>query len=417
MASKIAPRRSGELLIEGHLYDVTEFKNHPGGSIIKFYTESGDATDAFNQFHMRSTKARKMLAAMPSRPAPPEVVESADHAYKMSRHQEMTKDLLQLMRELQREGWFDWSPLHTAYRVAELLVLLVGGLLLIQRGISLAGGLVMLGIFQGRCGWLMHEAGHLSMTSNIKLDILLQELIYGFGDGMSGGWWRSQHNRHHATPQKLGHDVDLETLPLIAFNSKIAIRMKNSPLGRLWLRAQAFLFFPVTCLLVALSWQFVLHPLFIVRQKKVREAIFIALRYVALYHFCANVMQWTLLQSVAAYAASTGVGAIYIFGNFALSHTHLPTVAKDDHVHWLEYASIHTININPFFGLVDWWMGYLNYQIEHHVFPSMPQYRFVKLSPRMRQLFEKHGLKYDVRSYWSTMWTTVSNLHSVGNSI
>jgi fatty acid desaturase 2 (delta-6 desaturase) len=45
-------------------YDVTHFK-HPGGSVI-FYmlaNTGADATEAFNEFHMRSPKAWKMLKA------------------------------------------------------------------------------------------------------------------------------------------------------------------------------------------------------------------------------------------------------------------------------------------------------------------------------------------------------------------
>lgn len=44
---------------------------------------------------------------------------------------------------------------------------------------------------------------------------------------MSSSWWSSQHNRHHAMPQRLKHDVDLDTLPLIAFNSKIVKKPEN----------------------------------------------------------------------------------------------------------------------------------------------------------------------------------------------
>lgn len=35
-------------------------------------------------------------------------------------------------------------------------------------------GLTMLGLAQGRCGWLMHEGGHLSLTGNIPVDIAIQ---------------------------------------------------------------------------------------------------------------------------------------------------------------------------------------------------------------------------------------------------
>ena len=42
-----------EVLIDGKLYNVTDFK-HPGGSVIKFYAGKGiDATEAFNNFHIR----------------------------------------------------------------------------------------------------------------------------------------------------------------------------------------------------------------------------------------------------------------------------------------------------------------------------------------------------------------------------
>ena len=46
----------------------------------------------------------------------------------------------------------------------------------------------------------------------------------GIGCGMSGCYWRNQHNKHHATPQKLGTDPDLQTLPLVAFHKLIGSR-------------------------------------------------------------------------------------------------------------------------------------------------------------------------------------------------
>ena len=81
-----------EVLIHGRFYDVTNLK-HPGGSVIKFYKvrvshpvkvsistakilraaicwQGGeDATQAFDNFHFRSQKAKKWMATMPSRSA------------------------------------------------------------------------------------------------------------------------------------------------------------------------------------------------------------------------------------------------------------------------------------------------------------------------------------------------------------
>jgi fatty acid desaturase 2 (delta-6 desaturase) len=411
-SAAIVPRKANEVLIAGYLYDVTGFK-HPGGSIIKFFSETGDATDAFEQFHLQSTRARNMLASLPRRVAPPEELATAEAVHQARRHEAMTKDMLALTRKLRAEGWFECSPAHTAYRVVELLALLGAGLWLLTAGWSITG-LLVLGLFQGRCGWLMHEAGHWSLTTNIGMDTLLQEVIYGFGPGMSGGWWRSQHNRHHATPQKLTFDVDLETLPLVAFNAKVYERAKKSPLLRAWLSAQGFLFAPVTCLLVALSWQFILHPRFIVRMRKYREGAVLLVRYAAIYWFSTYVLRASLLQLALGYLVSLVAGSTYIFVNFALSHTHLPTTDATENVHWLDYASKHTVNIAPSW-LCDWWMGYLNYQIEHHLFPSMPQFRHGRVAPQVRELFAKHGLVYDVRGYFPALVTTFSNLHTVGN--
>jgi cytochrome b involved in lipid metabolism len=69
-----------EVLLDGYYYDVTNMK-HPGGSVIKFYASKGgkegiDATQAFNQFHIRSVKAQKYLKNLPSRPADMKKVES-----------------------------------------------------------------------------------------------------------------------------------------------------------------------------------------------------------------------------------------------------------------------------------------------------------------------------------------------------
>merc|ERR1712070_634187 len=210
------------------------------------------------------------------------------------------------------------------------------GISLVWSGFFYAGA-AMMGVAQGRCGWLQHEGGHYSLTGNIKTDKGLQIAIYGLGCGMSAAWWRNQHNKHHATPQKLKHDVDLDTLPLVAFNAEIAKKAKH-PLLKLWLKYQALVFCPVSCLLVALGWQ---------------------------------------------------------------------------------YAAGHTINVNGgnyFFDLVvDWWMEYLNYQIEHHLFPEMPQFRHPETSKRVKKFFAEHNIKYDQRVYSEACYATWYNLYTVGN--
>eukprot|EP00928_Gymnodinium_smaydae_P063210 TRINITY_DN4686_c0_g2_i1.p1 TRINITY_DN4686_c0_g2~~TRINITY_DN4686_c0_g2_i1.p1 ORF type:complete len:253 (-),score=43.49 TRINITY_DN4686_c0_g2_i1:209-934(-) len=228
---------------------------------------------------------------------------------------------------------------------------------------------------------------------------------------MSGGWWRSQHNRHHAAPQKLKHDADLDTLPLVAFNAACTRGIRSVAL-RKWLQAQAYLFMPLTCFLVVLGWQLFLHPRYIVRTKKWQEALSLVVRYYATFALLFSGFSWS--SALAYYLVVQQLAGSYIFTNFAMSHTHLDVTQSDEHIHWCEYSSNHTTNLSNHW-FVNWWMAYLNFQIEHHMFPTMPQFRHPKTSVRVRALFEKHGLTYDVRGYFSCLRDTLTNLHEVGN--
>ena len=383
-ASKATKEAIGqsEVLIDGQLYDVSSMK-HPGGTIIKFYTGNGiDATQAFNNFHVRSKKAKKILENFPSRAAGKEAMKKA-----LPGQTELLKDFDEFTNQLKKEGYFEPNIPHVIFRISEIFIMHAIGFWLLFNGYVIPG-IAMLGCVSGRCGWLMHEGGHYSLTGNIATDRMLQIVIYGLGCGMSGSWWRSQHNRHHAMPQKLGHDVDLDTLPLVAFTSKVVKRIGFSQ--KIWIRLQAFLFPLITTLLVALGWQFYLHPRHVLRKKEMSEAVVLILRYVLWSLFVTP--HFGLAQSTMIYLLYTWAGANYIFLNFAVSHTHFPTVPKDDtDVDWVRYSSDYTMNVSPGpLYFISWWMSYLNFQIEHHLFPSMPQFRHPIISPRVKALFDKH---------------------------
>lgn len=51
------------IIIGDYSYDITNF-NHPGGNVIK-YVVGQDATNAFEEFHFRSKKAKQILQSLP----------------------------------------------------------------------------------------------------------------------------------------------------------------------------------------------------------------------------------------------------------------------------------------------------------------------------------------------------------------
>lgn len=321
----------------------------------------------------------------------------------LKRHQALSEDFQKLFKDLVAEGYFKPSPAHVLYRITEICVLAALGIFLIslKSPVLTAFGIISFALFQGRCGWLMHEGGHHSLTGVPKWDRFLQSVIYGMGDGMSSSWWSSQHNRHHAMPQRLKHDVDLETLPLIAFNSKV---VKNPKEGKgFFIQNQSTLFLAIDTLLVAFMWKVYLHPRYVIQKGTYIQLLFMALHYTMAY----QVGLWN-------YIISVWLASIYIFGNFSLSHTHLPVT--NGPLHWVEYAFAHTMDIQPSWWC-DWWMAYLNYQIEHHLFPTMPQFRHPLIVDRVRALAKKHDIPYYCTSYSDAVQKTYSNLAEVSKEL
>jgi fatty acid desaturase len=143
---------------------------------------------------------------------------------------------------------------------------------------------------------------------------------------MSGEWWRIQHNKHHSMPQKLGHDVDLNTLPLVAFTEKVCKHI-GLPV-KIWIRVQALTFPTITTLLVGLGWQFYRHPRHIIRRKLWNEGFWVITRYLLWTLFFTT--RFGLAQSALMYLAYLWLTGNYLFLHFAVSHTHLPVVPKDD---------------------------------------------------------------------------------------
>ena len=141
------------------------------------------------------------------------------------------------------------------------------------------------------------------------------------------------------------------------------------------------------------------------------ELFWMGVRYV-LWHYAFGYMG--LAASLKLYAAYVCIGSTYIFVNFAVSHTHKDVIPKTKHISWSLYSANHTTTCSNHW-FVNWWMAYLNFQIEHHLFPSMPQYNHPKICHRVRALFEKHGVEYDVRPYWECVRVTYANQWAVGH--
>lgn len=54
--------------------------------------------------------------------------------------------------------------------------------------------------------------------------------------------------------------------------------------------------------------------------------------------------------------------------------------------------------------------GHLGYQIEHHLFPNLPAWRYPEMAPRVREICERHGLHYETGSLASQFASAMRRL-------
>jgi fatty acid desaturase len=68
---------------------------------------------------------------------------------------------------------------------------------------------------------------------------------------------------------------------------------------------------------------------------------------------------------------------------------------------------VGSVNYEAGNDLVDFSHGWLNYQIEHHVWPDLSMLQYQKGAPRLKQICESHGVPYVQESVWNRLRKTV----------
>lgn len=229
--------------------------------------------------------------------------------------------------------------------------------------------------------------------------------------GMSSGWWQDKHTLHHDNPNKEGSDPDID-LPIIAFTPAQADRYRSRA-AKWWLTHQGWFFFPIL-LLEGLS----LHVSSIRRVSSRRpikrrsvEIIFLVLRlggYLALVFLVLSPG-----KALTFLAIQLGVFGFYMGMTFAPNHKGMPLVPKSAKLDFLRRQVVMSRNIRGN-QVVDTLMGGLNYQIEHHLFPSMPRPHLRKAAPVVAEFCRKHDVPYLETGLFESYGIVFRYINSVG---
>jgi fatty acid desaturase len=271
---------------------------------------------------------------------------------------------------------------------------------------------VALGLATTQLGFQLHDAGHKQMFERNSLNDLVGYLTGNGLLGVSYGWWVDKHNRHHASPNDVDDDPDINNLA-IAYTQAQALE-RRGPL-RLLAAYQAFAFFPMLCLLaVSMHISGIVH-LFSARTKRRRLEVVLLLGHAAVYF---GVLVWLLgpWAALLVIVVHKAVAGIYMASVFAPNHKGMPQIDGTTQLDFLRKQVLTARNVRSG-AATDLWYGSLNYQIEHHLFPAMPRNRVRAAHRIVLEFCGEVGVPYYETSMAQSYRELLVFLHDVGRPL
>jgi fatty acid desaturase/predicted heme/steroid binding protein len=422
------------LAYKGRVYDVSNWEDHPGGSVI--FTHAGDdCTDIFTAFHPAA--AMKFLKKFEIGVIDEAILPAKDCVVQIKSPEQ--KKFEQAYRDLQLKlmtmGMFNSSKVFYAYKIATNVALISLSIYLATCFQSFAVnmiGAVVLGLFWQQCGWLAHDFLHHQVFKRRVYGDLMGIIIGDFFQGFSVQWWKSKHNSHHAVPNlhssvegACDGDPDIDTMPILAWTLRMAESARDSSTGRFLIRFQAFFYFPV--LLFARlawayqSWVFVFggygqHSVqgAAIDRKKIKypllEKAGLICHYAALFAIMFNMP--SVVSAVLYFLIgqmSCGFMLALVFG---LGHNGMAVYPADQRPDFwkLQVTTTRNVTSNAF---VDWFCGGLQYQVDHHLFPTLPRHNLKAVHSLVESFCKEHGVSYYEADMFTGTVEVLTHLHKV----
>jgi fatty acid desaturase len=267
-----------------------------------------------------------------------------------------------------------------------------------------------LGVILTQLAFLGHEASHRQVLTSGPANDRVGWVLAVVFVGISYSWWMNKHNRHHQNPNKLGKDPDIE-IDTFSFVEESAADQRG--VMAWFTRRQGLFFFPLL-LLEGLNLHLKsVQSLWINRRVPGRRAELgvLALRFVL--YVTAVFAMLPLGMAFAFLGVQLAVFGLYMGASFAPNHIGMAIVPRDAKLDFFAKQVSTSRNVSG-----GWWatalMGGLNYQIEHHLFPSMPRPHLSAARRMVREHCRAHDIHYAETSLIAAWGIVIAHLNRVG---
>ncbi|MCF3118396.1 acyl-CoA desaturase [Streptomyces arenae] len=271
----------------------------------------------------------------------------------------------------------------------------------------------VLSILCARTAFIGHDACHAQITGKRSVSRAISLVHANLLLGMSTAWWTDKHNRHHANPNHIEKDPDVAADVLVWTSKQAKVRVGF----RRWLtRNQAWLFFPLTLLQGIAMKVYGFQDL---RRQSPRERLVEGLLLVA--HLAGYVslllLAMPLGRAIAFAAIHQALFGLHLGLAFAPNHKgmEMPEPGGERMGHLArQVLTSRNIKGGP---VTDWFLGGLNYQIEHHLFPSMPRPHLRLARPAVRAHCAAVGMPYAEAGFVDSYRQVLRHMYEVGEPL
>jgi fatty acid desaturase len=321
-------------------------------------------------------------------------------------------DFARLSRRIAKAGLLDRRPGYYTLRLG-----LAGGLFAGGWAAFLAVGdswyqvlvAAFLALVFAQIALVAHDLAHRQVFRSRRSSEIAGWLAGNVGVGMSYGWWMDKHTRHHANPNHEDHDPDVSPGVLVWSQGQAAA---SRGVARFIGGRQAFLFFPLLTLegmnlhvssFRALGRSSLKH--------RWVEAMLLVAHVVAYFAVVFAVLP--LGKGLVFVAVHQAIFGVYLGCTFAPNHKGMPMMTGDDRLDFLRRQVLTSRDVRGGWA-VDLALGGLNYQIEHHLFPSMPTPNLRKAQPIVRAYCAELGIPYLESGLVSSYAQALRHMHAAG---
>lgn len=343
-------------------YDCTAWRHsHPGGAELIDKFHQTDATDAFYALH--SQDAIRMLKKMKCKPAT-----EADPT-----RDSVSLNFEKFRKDLEEKGWMkrNWA-IDFAASVFPVLLLTILGTMLSYSYPLIATLLIGFGMQQA--GWVGHDYAH----GRGKLSSFLGISLGGLVNGFSTAWWDHKHNTHHVYPNRKEYDSDIHNEPILYLWLNQEVDSWNR-------KYQHYYYLAVYSMLYA-SWR-MQSIQFVLGSKNWLERSLIALNYI-----------WLACLPWKVAIGSILVGGFCVAVVVTANHQTEEMIEPDEKYNFVvdQFRTTRGVICRNWFS--EFFFGGMQYQLEHHLFPTMPRYYYPALRPLVCQFAKENGLQYHMNT-------------------